>query len=280
MNISRFDAAAVAFLRHAGAFLRADAIGNNVMLGIAERLVDAPQDDAVMLTVDDGGCAPHLAGLMTPPWRLIVSTGAAEAVPALVDAALECSPRPPGVLGNTAMAEGFAAAWQAATGETPSPAHEMTLYVADRAAASGDVPGRLRAAEAGESEWVAECFVKFNIAIGAGDAVRDESRTSAAASMRRGDVWVWEVGASPVSMACCSRMASDGARVGPVYTPPAMRGRGYASVAVAALTARLLGDGARWCVIFADMANAATNRMYRRIGYKEYATFREYDFAS
>ena len=86
MENSRFEDAA-AFLRHAGPFLRADAIGNNVMLGIAERLVDAPWDGAVMLTVDGGNGAPCLAGLMTPPWRLIVSTGDAEAAPALVEAA-------------------------------------------------------------------------------------------------------------------------------------------------------------------------------------------------
>ena len=67
MEISRFDDAE-AFLRHAGPFLRTHAIDNNVMLGIAGRLVDAPWDDAVMVTVDDGG-TPCLAGLMTPPWR-------------------------------------------------------------------------------------------------------------------------------------------------------------------------------------------------------------------
>ncbi len=54
MKISRFDDAA-AFLRHAGPLLREHAIDNNVMLGIAARLIDEPWDDAVMLTVDEAG---------------------------------------------------------------------------------------------------------------------------------------------------------------------------------------------------------------------------------
>ena len=48
---------------------------------------------------------------------------------------------------------------------------------------------------------------------------------------------------------------------------------------VATLTARLLDDGAGWCAIFADVGNATTNTMYRRMGYKEHGTYREYDFA-
>ena len=277
MDISRFDDAA-GFLRHAGSLLGTHAIDNNVMLGIAGRLVDAPQDDAVLITVDDGG-TPCLAGLMTPPWRLIVSTGRDDAVPVLVEAMLDGGPRPPGVVGLAAMAERFATAWNAATGEKAPPATEMNLHVTDRVNAPADVSGELRLAKAEESEWVAESFIEFAIAIGADDAERGESRTSAAAYLARGEVWVWDVGGSPVSLVCCTRMAPVGARVAPVYTPPDQRGRGYASAAVAALTTRLLDDGAQWCAIFADVDNPTTNTMYRRIGYKEHGTFREYDFS-
>ena len=65
MEISRFDDA-TAFLRHAGPLLQGHAIDNNVMLGIAGRLTDEPQADAVMLAVDEAG-APRIAALMTPP---------------------------------------------------------------------------------------------------------------------------------------------------------------------------------------------------------------------
>jgi hypothetical protein len=229
MEISRFDDAA-AFLRHAGRLLRTNAIDNNVMLGIAGRLADAPQagapdDGAVMVTVDGGG-APRLAGLMTPPWRLIVSTGDAGAIPALVDALLEIGPRPPGVVGLAAMAEGFAAAWAAATGDRTGPAVAMNLYVSHKAVVPAAASGALRSAKTAESEWVAECFVEFAIAIDPGESERGESRTSAAAYLARDEVWVWDVDGAPVAMVCCTHMAPEGARVPPVYTPPALRAAG------------------------------------------------------
>jgi predicted GNAT family acetyltransferase len=276
MEISRFDDAA-AFLDHAGPFLRNNAIHNNVILGIAGRLVDAPWDDAVMVTVDDGD-TPCLAGLMTPPWRLIVSTGPAEAIPILVEALRDPGSKPPGVVGLAAMAEQFVSAWTAATGETVASGTAMNLQVADRVDAPADVRGALRFAKATEAEWVTACFIQFAIDIDADESERGESRKSAAAYMARGEVWVWDVDGAPVSMVCCNRMGSEGARVAPVYTLPEERGRGYASAAVAALTTRLLDDGAQWCAIFADVDNATTNTIYQRIGYKKHGTYREYNF--
>ncbi len=216
MDISRFDDAA-AFLSHAGPFLRTNAIDNNVMLGIAGRLIDTPQDDAVMATIDDGG-TPCLAGLMTPSWRLIVSTG-------LVEALRDPGSKPPGVVGLVAMAAQFVSAWTAATGEKVASGTAMNLHVTDRVDAPVDMSGALRLAEGAETEWVTECFIQFAIDIDADESERGESRKSAAAYMARGEVWVWDVGGAPVSMVCYSRMGSEGARAAPVYTPPDQRRR-------------------------------------------------------
>jgi predicted GNAT family acetyltransferase len=66
-------------------------------------------------------------------------------------------------------------------------------------------------------------------------------------------------------------------RVGPVWTPPDLRGRGYASALVAATTALALERGARRCMLFADVANATSNAIYRRIGFERVADAREWD---
>ena len=277
MDVRRFDEAE-AFLRHAGPLLRAHAIDNNVMLGIAGRLVGEPQADAVMLTVDEAG-APRIAALMTPPWRLVVSTGSAEAIAALIGGALEGGPRPSGVVGTAAMAGAFAAAWREATGEDAALALEMGLYTTGQAVVPAAVPGLLRAAGDGDTDWVIDAFSGFAETLEASHGERAASRETATGFLRRGQVFLWEVDGVPVSMACSHRMPPDGARVGPVYTPPDVRGRGYASAAVARLTARLLDGGAAWCAIFSDAGNATTNAIYRRIGYNQHGTYREYDFA-
>lgn len=59
-------------------------------------------------------------------------------------------------------------------------------------------------------------------------------------------------------------------RVGPVYTPPDQRGRGWASNAVAAISGRLQAEGARVC-LYTDQANPTSNRIYARLGYRPVA---------
>jgi predicted GNAT family acetyltransferase len=60
----------------------------------------------------------------------------------------------------------------------------------------------------------------------------------------------------------------NGIRIGPVSTPPPLRGRGYASALVGELSARLLSGGRRFCFLYTDASNPASNRIYQRIGYR------------
>nr|WP_231924447.1 GNAT family N-acetyltransferase [Micromonospora chokoriensis] len=57
------------------------------------------------------------------------------------------------------------------------------------------------------------------------------------------------------------------ARIGPVYTPPAQRGRGWASNAVAEVSRRIQADGARVC-LYTDQANLTSNKIYAALGYR------------
>ena len=69
-------------------------------------------------------------------------------------------------------------------------------------------------------------------------------------------------------MAALPGFTPRGARVGYVYTPPALRGRGYATSTVAALSGQLLRGGSRFCCLYTDLANPTSNAIYRRIGYE------------
>jgi predicted GNAT family acetyltransferase len=92
-----------------------------------------------------------------------------------------------------------------------------------------------------------------------------------------GGVYVWEDG-EPVSLAGYGGPTPNGIRIGPVYTPPAYRGRGYASALTAELTSLLLSSGRRFCFLFTDLANPTSNRIYERIGYEPVTDIDEYRF--
>jgi predicted GNAT family acetyltransferase len=67
-------------------------------------------------------------------------------------------------------------------------------------------------------------------------------------------------------------------RVAPVYTPPEHRGHGYASAATAAASQWALDQGADHVLLYTDIANPITNRIYPRIGYQPLEDSAEYTF--
>jgi predicted GNAT family acetyltransferase len=95
--------------------------------------------------------------------------------------------------------------------------------------------------------------------------------------MGRGDVYLWQ-DERPVSMAQTSRPTRNGISVSFVYTPPALRRRGYATACVAELSRLLVASRYDYCTLFADLANDSANRMYRRIGYQPACDCNEYAF--
>jgi predicted GNAT family acetyltransferase len=83
-----------------------------------------------------------------------------------------------------------------------------------------------------------------------------------------GGITVWEAGGAPVSVAGITRAVAGMVRVGPVYTPPALRGRGYAGGVTAAVSQAALDAGATDVVLYTDLANPTSNALYERLGYR------------
>jgi predicted GNAT family acetyltransferase len=91
-------------------------------------------------------------------------------------------------------------------------------------------------------------------------------------------MYILEDGGVPVSMAGSSRQLPRGRAVGPVYTPPYLRGRGYATASVALLSRIILEKGNDYCALFTDLANPVSNSIYQKIGYQPICDFREIKF--
>jgi len=69
-------------------------------------------------------------------------------------------------------------------------------------------------------------------------------------------------------MAGVAARTPNSARVGPVYTPPEHRGQGFGTACTAAVTQALLEGGKSFCVLYTDMANPTSNKIYRSLGYR------------
>jgi predicted GNAT family acetyltransferase len=95
--------------------------------------------------------------------------------------------------------------------------------------------------------------------------------------MSVGGQLVWDDG-EPVCTLGVSPEIGGTVRIGPVYTPPAVRSHGYASSAVAAACRAALAGGARRCMLFTDVLNPTSNKIYAALGFERFGDWEEHEF--
>jgi GNAT superfamily N-acetyltransferase len=161
----------------------------------------------------------------------------------------------------------LAAALQA-RGRTPGRRIEERLFRLDELTPPLGVPGSARAATAADVDLLAEWFAAFALeAFGmVPPGFGTVAHVARAAQSLRPWIWSDESGA-PRSMAVGRPPTYGVARLGPVYTPPEHRGSGFGSAVTAAATADVLAAGGV-PVLYTDLANPTSNRIYRRLGYR------------
>jgi predicted GNAT family acetyltransferase len=89
--------------------------------------------------------------------------------------------------------------------------------------------------------------------------------------IRDEQIVLWTDSGEPVSFAGGNGLPASSARIGPVYTPPSLRGRGFAQAATAAASVHVQRDQPRTVFLFTDASNPASNVCYQRIGYRHIA---------
>ncbi len=269
---------APAFIAHIGPGLAGRELQNNLLLGVLRELISKPDPSACMLSIDEAGQSV-LAAVMTPPLDLVVSTGDPTAVGDLVDHLCRHGPRVPGVFSLAPMAETFGNAWRARTGQGVAPGLEMRLYALTDIPPPDSTPGNLRCGRSGDRPLLGEWTSAFFAEAGLSDEERRVRIAEVGDSIDRGTLSVWEVDGTVVSMAAFRDTTAMSARIGPVYTPPHLRGRGYATACVRYLSRQLLSSGCQSCLLFADTDNPTSTGIYRRLGYRDVRLYREYKFS-
>jgi predicted GNAT family acetyltransferase len=141
--------------------------------------------------------------------------------------------------------------------------------------------GAARAATPGDRDLLRRWIRAFSEEALPPERPRDDARTDLDIDLRLagrgGGYWLWEDG-TPVSLSGHRDVPGVGSRIGPVYTPPQHRRRGYATRLVAELSAARLALGDPACFLFTDVANPTSNSVYARIGYVRVCEAVEYAF--
>ena len=272
MDYRSYDNAA-AFLDVAGELLFAEEAKYSLLLGVALHCRDSPLAAAAdpCFGVLHHAARPRIAVLQTPPHAVQVTEGNEAELDSIVEALLARGCQLPGIVAVSDVARTFGQAWCRATGLRLRPHMAQGLYRIDRVAAVPDVPGRLRPGLEAEQETIRQWMRAF---------ARDcripqaEPLPQRIKQLDEGRLFVWEHENEARSMACWARPTANGVSIGYVYTPDDLRGRGYASALLAALTQKMLDDGKKFCCLFTDLANPISNRIYQRIGYRRVCDYR------
>lgn len=258
---------------------------NALFFGVTGTLVDRPhvyEEFYLWSVVEDGEAVA--AAAMTPPHNLLLADGAPyEALVELADFVDDSGVDLPGAQGNRPPVDHFCALWKQARNVEAHVEVELGVHALTEVSVQPKVPGEPRVATPDDVELIVEWVTAF---LEEADPLSPRSNVEGAVKNRLGidpafgGIWVWEVAEQPVALSGYGGRTPNGIRIGPVYTPPQARRRGYATALVARQSGWLLEQGRSFCFLYTDLANPTSNSIYRRIGYDKVGDARRYGFTS
>ncbi len=257
-----------AFGKHVLPKLLKNEAQNNLMIGILLRAMakDEPVD-WLMATVEEER-EIVLVALMTPPRNILLDGSEdPQALALLCESVEQC----PGVFAPKRLARAFAECCK----------RPFEVHMEERAYELTEVQpvrrmGVLRAACESDMVFMPYWIKAFeDEAFGTVNELKPEW---AQQMIALGSLYVLEVDGLPVCLAGNCRKTPGGSAIGPVYTPPFFRNRGYAADCVAQLSQLLLDRGSAFCALFTDLKNPASNSAYIRAGYRAVCDFSELSF--
>ena len=215
---------------------------------------------------EEGADGEIVAAFMhTPPHPLHIAVATTDQAAQLAEHLAAQRDSLPGVGGRRSPAEAFRDAWTRCTGAGATTSMEVGAFdLPQRAHVPFDVPGGYRHARADElalaDAW-AQDFV---------DAIEHTHRKAGSLHdhIASGRVGFWvDTQDRPVSMAYASPANGGVTRISGVWTPPDVRGHGYASAVVASVSNEQMDLG-NLCMLYTDLANPTSNKIYQAMGYR------------
>lgn len=283
MQLTRYTSPA-AFRDRAEAFLMARETEHNLILGLMNVLVVDPSrypEPPYLATVEANG-AVIAAALMTPPHQLTLSwTDHPEALLLIAQDVRDFRPDLPSVTGVAQLSLRFAEAWRDLTGRAFRKRTPERLYRLDQVNPIAPASGQPRWVTPTDRDLLIQWLMEFQQEAMGNASLEQTQRNvtnllTAPATLR--GMGLWEDAGQVVTLTGYGGPTPNSMRIGPVYTPPAFRRKGYATALVAYISQHLLTTGRQFCTLFTDLGNPTSNHIYQVIGYYPVSDIDVYEF--
>jgi GNAT superfamily N-acetyltransferase len=217
-----------------------------------------------------------VAGVAAHCWNGVLLVQAGRELGDLARAALAASGRPlAGLSGprdqvvSVRGSLGLAEARTALDHEAELFSLDLDALVAPASLALGDVVCALPSAD--ELPLLVEWRIAYAVeTLGsvAGDGLRATCAGEVGRLVEEGNAFVLREAGVPVAFSGFNARLRDVVQVGGVYTPPALRGRGFARAVVAGSLLRVRDEGVVRAVLFTERENVAARRAYLALGFR------------
>ncbi|QPI66950.1 GNAT family N-acetyltransferase [Exiguobacterium sp. PBE] len=244
---------------------------NSLMIGVLNNVKQGIYETFHQFTVEEDG---ELLAILqvTPPHPLhyiVVKKERLDLLPSFIIPHLLKEEVPfSEVVSERQQAERFATAWQEITSGTSEMFMSQGLYRLDSVEDIDMATGRMREATVADQAQLEAWYSAFEAESGLRSSPPEKVTKAVQTMLEREEAVFWEVDGQVVSCAKHARPTENGITVSFVYTSPSARGKGYARSLVADLSRQLL-ETKSFCVLYTDLTNPTSNKIYREVGYQQ-----------
>lgn len=246
----------------------------SLFYGVLQGIKEGRYENPIMVAIENEGRTVALFQ-MTPPHPLnIIIMDETQIDVILTFAAEEFAKQGihiPSAVGLKSVVYKFAEKWKDISNTVTRVLMDQGLYRLDVVDETLNLsPGNWRYAKKDEAPLIEKWYHSFNQDAGLAKASNQVIQVKVAQFLEGQEVFFWEDNGKVVSMMKKARPSAHGVTVSFVFTPEEERKKGYARTMVAAGSRELLKTY-DFCVLYTDMLNPTSNKIYQEIGYRKIA---------
>lgn len=246
----------------------------SLFLGVLQAIKQGKYENPFLATIEEGKDVLAIVQMTPPhPLNLVIvdESRMDEVICLLVHNLIASNVEVPGVISLKPWASIFAKEWCTVTHHQQKLLMDQGIYRLDEVDDSLQLsPGEWRFATEEDSPLIENWITLFEEDTHLPKSPPSTVKTRAATFIAAREIFLWVNDGKVVSMMKKARPTENSVTVSLVFTPQEERKKGYARTMVLVGSEELLKDY-QFCVLYTDMMNPTSNKIYQEIGYKRIA---------